>query len=163
MTGDDRHHRMSNLDRFGLCTGLIGLVADFVTIGSLGRFGGQYHLTPTAVWVIIPVLIMYTTIILSFYARRIALARHLSTERVLSQETLVKINLGGRASALSIGAPLLLLYGVSLFISFGDKADTPSFTIFMIFIGIPLALLVSGTFNWVAGVLYKAFDPGYHA
>lgn len=158
---------MSGLDWFALCTGLIGLAADLVTIGSLARSDGSYHMAPTTVWVIVPILIIYTTIILSFYTRRIALVRHYSVLTISLQGSSDRINIfdrinkGGRAIAFAIGAPLQLLYGVCIFISFGDRADMGNFSILMVVFGIPVALAVSGIFSWIAGILYAAFDPRY--
>lgn len=157
-------HGMSGLDWFALCTGLIGLVADFVVIASLPRLHDSYHTAPTVIWVVTPALIMYTTIVLSFYVRRIALVRHLEANATLSGQAFYKINKGGVVAAHAVGTPLLLLYEASLMLSFANRLDarTLSLVIFLaILFGIPLSMAVVGIFSRIAGAMYAAFDPRY--
>ena len=161
MAKNDHHNRMSGLDWFALSTGLIGLVADFITIAALVRLDGSHYVAPVVIWVVAPVLIMYTTIILSFYARRISLIRHISIKPLLSQEVLNKINKGGIVSAQIIGTPLLLLYGVSMVLSFADPGKIIAGILLLVFFGTFGAMIVVGILAWIAGALYAAFDPNY--
>jgi hypothetical protein len=161
MKNNDQHHQLSGLDWFALSTGLIGLVADFVTIASLVRLDGSHYSVSTVTWVVTPVLIMYTTIVLSFYARRIALVRHMKIKPLLSLEAYERIRKGGVVSAHTIGTPLLLLYGVCLILSFVSPDKIVGGIAMLIFIGTPAAMIVVGILAWITGVLYAAFDPSY--
>jgi hypothetical protein len=104
---------------------------------------------------------MYTTIILSFYARRIALVRHLKAKPLLSAEAYSKVRSGGVVSAQAIGTPLLLLYGVCLVLSFASPDKIIGGIVMLIFFGTLGAMIVVGIFAWIAGALYDAFDPSY--
>jgi hypothetical protein len=161
MKNNDQHNKLSGLDWFALSTGLIGLVADFVTIASLVHFDGSHYVAPTIILVVTPVLIMYTTIVLSFYTRRIALVRHMNTNPLLSWEVYEKIRKGGVVSAQTIGTPLLLLYGVCLILSFARPDNISAGIVMLIFFGTPGAMIVVGILASIAGALYAAFDPDY--
>jgi hypothetical protein len=154
---------MSGLDWFALSTGVIGLVADFVTIASLIRLDGSYHKTPAVIWLIAPILILYTTIVLSFYTRRIAVVRHLETNGLLSHEMVDRIENGGMMSAKAIGIPLLLLYGVYLILYlFNDTAyPTGGFIMMFLFFGAGGAWWLTDILGAVAGAIYSALDPTY--
>jgi hypothetical protein len=152
---------MSGLDWFALSTGVIGIIADVVTIASLARLDRSYQAAPTAIWVIAPILIIYSTIILSFYARRIALVRHLEAYGMLSEQMFFRINRGGNICAQVIGTPLLLLYGVSLVLFFGDRNDFIASILSVLFFGTIGAIFLMGILGSIAGAIYAAFDPTY--
>lgn len=161
MKNNDQHNGLSGLEWFALSTGLLGLVADFVTIASLASFDSSHHVTPTVIWVVTPVLIMYTITVLSFYARRIALIHHMKANPLLSREAYEKIHQGGVVSAQAIGTPLLLLYGVCLILSFTSPDEIIGGIVLLVIFGTIGAMIISGIFAWIAGELYAAFDPRY--
>jgi len=152
---------MSGLDWFVLSTGVIGIVADIVTIASATRLDGSYRVTPLAIWVIAPILIIYSTIILSFYARRIALVRYLNAYGTLSEQMFNRIDYGGTLCSQIVGIPLLLLYFVSLDLSFGDQNTFFGNIVIVIIFGTLGSMLLTGILGSVAGDIYAAFDPNY--
>ncbi len=151
---------MSGLEWFALLSGVIGLVADFVTIGSMIHLGSPSTKYPTVIWFLASILIVYTTIVLSFYARRIAVVRHLSAHGKLSEEIFWRIEKGSNMIAKLIGTPLILLFAVSLALSFWNTRD--SFLFVLNPVSIMAAWLFTDGLGNAAGDIYAAFDPSYH-
>jgi hypothetical protein len=103
---------MTRLDWFALLSGIIGLLADIITICSVAFLKPSPTMTPTVIWILVPFLILYTTIVLSCYARRVAVVRHLATRQKMTEEVFRRIDKGGKMIAKAVGTPLLLLYGI---------------------------------------------------
>lgn len=153
-------NRMSGLEWFAVLSGVIGLVADFVTIGSMIHSGSPSTKYPTVIWFLVSTLILYTTIVLSFYARRIAVVRHKSAHGKLSEDMFWKIEKGSKMVAKLIGTPLILLFAVSLALSFWNVRDSIPFILNPI--SIMAAWFFADGLGNAAGDLYAAFDPSYH-
>jgi hypothetical protein len=153
---------MSGLDWFTLSTGIIGLGADIVTLASLTRLGSLTKVTQTVFWIITPVGILYTTIILSFYALRIAVVRYLEAYGTLSEQMLDKIRTGGWVCAQVIGTPLLMLYGISLIISFlGDSDIIVIYILLFLVFGTMGTISLMDVIGKIVEAIYAAFDPNY--
>jgi hypothetical protein len=114
---------------------------------------------PSVIWFLVPILIIYTTIVLSFYARRIAIVRHMRAHSRLSEEMFWRIKKGSKMVAKLTGTPLLALFVVSLAQSFWSGQYFTSFVL------IPISVLGAWLFTDglgnAAGAIYAAFDPSY--
>lgn len=161
MNKESQQNKMSGLDWFALSTGVIGLGADLITLVSLTQLGSLTTETTTIVWIITPIGILYTTIILSFYARRIAVVRYLEAYGTLSAQMLNVINTGGLICAQVVGTPLLLLYGVSLVISFGDRSNIASNIAALLILGTLGSIILMLIIGHITEIIYAAFDPSY--
>ncbi len=62
---------LSKLDIFGLVSGSIGLIADVISLSALFALTSASVQVPTFNWVSTLVLIVYTSVIVGFYSRRI--------------------------------------------------------------------------------------------
>jgi hypothetical protein len=167
MNKERQQNTMSGLDWFALASGIIGLVADIITLVSLNQLGSLTKLAQTTIWMIAPIGILYTTIILNFYALRIAVVRYLKAYGTLSEQMLIKIREGGRICAQVVGTPLLLLYGVSLIIfllqgvSSFDTFIVGFFIVGFLIFGTAATIILMNFIGMITEIIYAAFDPNY--
>jgi len=158
----DHPNRLSGFEWFALSTGLIGLVADFITIASLVHLGGgSGYVTPTAIWVVTPILIIYTTIVLSLYSRRIFYLRHKAENHQYTLNVYSEINRGGFAIAQVIGLPLFLIYDVSLILSFGNPDKITENIVLLLIFGTALTMFFVFILGLIAEILFNSFYPNY--
>ncbi len=159
---EGRQNRMSGLDWFALSTGIIGLGADIVTLAALTRLGSLPKVTQTVFWIVTPIGILYTTIILSFYALRIAVVRYLEANGTLTEQMLDKIRTGGWMCAQVVGTPLVMLYSVSLILFLSGDSGIVGFYIIMFLIaGTMVTIKFMDVIGQIAEAIYAAFDPNY--
>jgi hypothetical protein len=155
--------RMTRFDWFALLSGIIGLLADIITICSVALLKPSSRMTPAVIWILVPFLILYTTIALSCYARRVAVVRHLATRQKMTEEVFRRIDKGGKMVAKVVGTPLLLLYGISLVVSLWNPVASLASGVLLVVNPLTIMavwLFFDGLGN-VAGDIYSAFDPKY--
>jgi uncharacterized membrane protein len=169
---------LTRYDLFGIVTGIIGLIADAITLAALFKVSQdasdtspQYLKSTTAfLWMFSFLCIVYTTLIAGFYIRRLFTARHrLASTEVQRKRTSIIYD-GASALTYTIGMPLFLVYSlVSLLALFDSSlrdskmAGTAGFGIFILmgFGGLPFSLLVCFFLNQAANRMYAGFDPDY--
>ena len=65
-----RSKQLSKIDKFGIGTGLIGLVADVVSLTSLFAISSDSKSVPLHIWLLVLLSIVYSITATNFYARQ---------------------------------------------------------------------------------------------
>jgi hypothetical protein len=120
---------LSSLDVFGLISGLIGLVADVISLSALFGLTQANLSIPTSSWVTSLILIFYTSIVVGFYSRRILC--HINRKKLadtnLDTDTCDRIEKAATIIGYVITATLCLMFIYSIilqvFISIDQYAD----------------------------------------
>jgi hypothetical protein len=112
--------RLSRLDRFSIATGLIGLVADTVSLGglSLNSSGGKETFS-LGIWILVLVSVIYSVAISNFFIRRKFHQRlklsYLQNPVLYLDRRRDKVENGIQATTLWIGVPILMAYFIFVF------------------------------------------------
>ncbi len=163
MVKSEESKNFTGLDWFTVVTGIIGLVSNIITLASL--FIGVQKAEAvhsekatgisTAIWILIFFTIVYTTSIVSFYARRLFSKRHKRKRGNLSQRSYDQIEFGAGAVTVIFGGTFFLILAI-----LGAMAgDMPVFA--AVLYGGAVSLFLSYGLNFMAKLIYSAFDPGY--
>jgi len=166
--------RLRPLEWFGLVSGIIGLAADILSLMTLATkwdtkaASGSISTWITAVWALVLIGILYTTVITGFYARRFGRLRHQQRSRSWLSRDREKIEKGSRILSFLIGAPLIVAYfTMGTVAAFSIRKDVSPMDLVGIAIlgGVPiggLASLIIFELNDGAMHLYTLFDPSYN-
>lgn len=171
----DRRARLGSLEYFGLFSGIIGLLADAISLGMLSfglgsqATGGAASSWIAAVWVLLFMGIMYTVVIASFYARRLGALKHRQRlVRSWSSANRDRVERGARFVSFLVGVPLILSYcaigAVALYNTKSNvtPADLFGAAVLMGFVMGAAVCPVIYPLNEGAMHLYAMFDPSYN-
>jgi len=102
---------LSNLDIFGLVSGIIGLIADVISLSALVGLTKANISIPVTSHVTSVILIIYTLMIAGFYARRILV--YINQKKIARKQMTIdykKIEVGARVVVCVLAASLFTLY-----------------------------------------------------
>ncbi len=163
--------QLSHIDKFSIGTGIIGLVADAVSLASLFALSSNAQSAPLHVWLIVLLSIVYSIAAINFYACRYFCKQTLQKAQGFNREELKRIEQGTFSATLWAGIPILICYFIFAFIKIDDPYFDYSFMNFVPDELLPIVrgLLYGGTFAWLicyyshksVSYIYKAFDPSY--
>jgi hypothetical protein len=155
--------RLSNIDKFGLGTGLIGLVADVVSLAGLFTFSSSAQGTPIPIWIFVLISLIYSIAATNFYARRYFCKRVIRRNERLSRQELRRVEEGTASVTALISFPTLIAY-----FTFAFFAESEFFRLYFIqsitrglCIGGLVAFLVVYCSQTLIRSIYRAFDPVY--
>jgi hypothetical protein len=164
--------QLSNIDKFSIGTGVIGLVADAVSLASLFAVSSNTQGAPLHIWLLVLLSIVYSIAAINFYARRYFCKRSPQKAQGFNREELKRIEQGTFFTTLWTGVPILICYFIFAFMQF----DQPLFDDLFIFfpdelLPIVRGLLYGGTFALLICYcshksvfhIYKAFEPSYQS
>jgi hypothetical protein len=155
--------KLTRFDWFGITSGVIGLTADAITIISL-----KPQATSITIWIVSFLGIIYSTLIASFYARRIFSSKHKSQTGSLSSKQTWIINDGASALSAAVGVPLLVAFFFVVTLAVVDMSPTatiadkvltvPAITLFC---NLGFSIMIWWMINGAAKLMYAAFDPDF--
>ena len=161
---------LSNIDRFGIVVGLIGLVADSITLGSLFTISKSTQNSPFYIWLLVLLGIVYTTLLLNFYARKYFHRQRLKYMQEVSLTSYRRIEKGTQYLTFLIGMPMIICYFILAFF-IGDSFFFDDLSIYFTDIRLPIArgLFYGGLLSYLICYcgnqfvlrIYEAFDPNY--
>jgi|GEM_PF-3219133 len=130
--------RLSKIDKFGISTGLIGLLADTISLSALSSASnvaglpssttlahvGNFQI-PLHIWLLVFVSMMYTIAIINFYTRRYFHKRNLQNLQPLNLLEVRQIEKGTLTFTRLIGLPLLTCYFIFALVQSPEKGGSP--------------------------------------
>ncbi|MET0626581.1 MAG: hypothetical protein ABW250_26840 [Pyrinomonadaceae bacterium] len=162
---------LTRFDWFGIISGVIGLIADVIAISSVLIMSQKGQDVSTALWLISFVGIIYTTFVVSFYARRVFTANHKLKGGELTPKSQKTIDSGSAALTIVVGGALFFAF---LFSVLAQPSPTPAtdipnipdkhfadMVLASIFVILPFSLFMSFVISVAARRAYAAFDPDY--
>ena len=130
--------RLSKIDKFGISTGLIGLLADTISLSALSSASNVAGLPssttlsdasnsqiPLHVWLLVFVSIVYTIAIINFYTRRYFHKRNLQDLQPLNLLEVRQIEKGALTFTKLIGLPLLTCYFIFALVQSPREGGSP--------------------------------------
>jgi hypothetical protein len=163
MTESSNLKKLTKFDWFGIASGIIGLIADAITIFSL-----KPQNTSLSIWIVSFLGIIYSILIASFYARRIFTSKHKNQTANLSSRQILKINDGAAALTVAVGMPLLVAFFFVVTWAIGEMSPTATvedkvFVLFFstLFCNLGVSIMICFSINGAAKLMYAAFDPDY--
>ena len=161
---------LNSIDKFGIVTGLIGLVADCVSLGSLFAISKSAQNPSFYIWLLVLLSIVYSIALVNFYARRYFRRRNLKNSLELSSASYRYIEKGTQSVTYLIGLPILICYFILAFFV-DNNLFFDDISIFFHDIRLPITrgLFYGGGFAWLVCYysnllilnIYTAFDPSY--
>ena len=157
---------LTRFDLFGIASGIIGLVADVITISSLfiasrkaSETSPESATTTFSIWVIAFLATLYSILIASFYARRIFAAKQKRKTNELSPVQKKIIGRGGSALTFAMGTPILVVFLSSAILSLTSKMpqnrEDAIFFAMLVF-GLPGSFGICLAVNYAAERMYRA-------
>lgn len=148
------NNRISKVDQFGIAAGVIGLIADFSSLSALFPKSSNEDYLPLFGWITIFVLILYSTMVINFFARR-ALFRRMEEDRFESSEKKrLRIESSVFRATLMICLPIMTVYFVAALNAYSKVA--PSFIYLYDFIFVFFNLF-EDFYILVCGIFYGSF------
>lgn len=159
---------MTKSDKFGLVSGIVGLIADAFAIAAVFHFQPQPgQAVSLSGWLLLPVAGVYGTLVISFYYRKV------STERTKAKQSQnlfhgdgQRIEKGATLLTLTICIPLSAIYTLAIcFQNKGaftyDEGKYVQSVILWVISSFFLGIIVSLVINRVAYHVYAGFDKVY--
>ncbi|HAG83135.1 MAG TPA: hypothetical protein DCL61_18715 [Cyanobacteria bacterium UBA12227] len=166
-----KQKQLSKIDKFSIGTGLIGLVADVISLTSLFAISSDTKSAHLHIWLLVLLSIVYSIAAINFYARRYFHKRVKNNSqqfRLLEKATIKFTCL--------VGVPILICYSIFAFLEI-DRVDPllidsldflfilADDTLRPIFCGVFYGGLLAGCTCYLCHYLmldiYRAFDPSY--
>ena len=126
--------RISKIDKFGIGTGLIGLLADTISLSALSSASNIAGLPssttlsnvsnsqiPLHIWLLVFVSVVYTIATINFYTRRYFHKRNLQNLQPLNSSEVKQIEKGTLTFTKLIGLPLLTCYFIFALVQSPDR------------------------------------------
>lgn len=173
-----KQKQLSKIDKFSIGTGLIGLVADVISLISLFVISRDTKSAPLHIWLLVLLSIVYSIAAINFYARRYFHKRVLKNSQQLILQEFRLIEKATLTFTCLVGVPILICYSIFAFLEI-DRLDTlliDSFDFLFILADDTLRPIVCGVFygGLLAGCIcylchylildiYRAFDPSYRS
>jgi hypothetical protein len=167
--------KLSRFDWFGIISGIIGLIADVISLSTLFIVskGNQDSQNQTnsgisfGVWIASFLMILYTILIASFYSRRLFAMKHKAKNINLDAYRKGMIEKGARGFTYIFGFPFMQAYMIALLFALTSLIPPSPIrdekvAAIMIFVGglsMGLSFLVCYLINEQAEKMYAAFDP----
>lgn len=162
MSNQKQH--LSSFDRFGLVSGIIGLLADVIALSTIFVQLQSSQGVPqigVVVWIVAALSIVYTTLVISIYARRFFTSKQRRPGYTVTVAGYATIERGARAVTMAVGISLCLVFATLFVVAeFSGGSLGQAF-------GIGSGLSVGITFFLVEGInkaareIYSALDFEY--
>ncbi|HIK17291.1 MAG TPA: hypothetical protein IGS53_18650 [Leptolyngbyaceae cyanobacterium M33_DOE_097] len=155
--------KLSNIDKFGIGTGLIGLVADLISLAGLFKVSSNSQDEPTYIWFLVLGSTIYTVAGINFFARRYFFKKIANEIEIASEQERRRLEAGTFAVTALISYPSLIFYFMFAFLAASDFEN--SYLYPSIFRGLVaggfIAWLVSNISHRLVRSIYEAHDPLY--
>lgn len=157
---------LSKLDKFGLISGIIGLVTDVATLLSFLFITQPSRPAVITLWLFGFVSVAYTLSVVSFYSRRFFVVKLKRENRKITQERVEKVESASGSVLLIIGIPIciVLLSGAFLSVdtSMPIEQQSPWGSIAAsVFLGVIGGYFLCYAIHELVKEVYAAFDVEY--
>ena len=147
-----RSKQLSKIDKFGIGTGLIGLVADVVSLTSLFAISSDSKSVPLHIWLLVLLSIVYSITATNFYARQYFHKCALNNSKKFIRKEVKQIEIATLTVTGLVGIPILICYSIFAFIEI-NRADF----LLMFSISGPFIFLDDALRPLFCGIVYGGF------
>ncbi len=172
MSTDQPIQKLSNLDKFSIVTGIIGLLADCISLGGVFVISKRSQTASFHIWILVLLTIIYSIALINFYSRSYFHKRSLLEYQEAKTRKYRRIERGTQSITILIGFPLLICYFTLAFFVNNDLFFDEFFAYpYMHSIRLPItrgllygtivAAIVCTFSHEIARNIYKAFDHSY--
>jgi len=146
---------MSKFDKFGLISGIVGLVADALALAAVFHFQQSGQNVSLSGWLLLPIAAIYGTLVVGFYYRKCSAEKYKRENQYSNSDDINTIEKGGKLLTKAVAVSLSVPYIVALCFKNQDELTiigrlfVQSAMLWIIF-ALILGYFIASILNWIA-------------